>query len=75
VLWVFLQELTSMTTNLNQHLFIVTIKTLWYDDVENYMEAGKLPAHLSSRERKLIVQRNAWFTWIGGYLFHIGFDL
>jgi hypothetical protein len=31
----------------NEHLFSITIKTPWYADVENYLEAGKLPAHLS----------------------------
>jgi hypothetical protein len=43
--------------------------------VENYLGVGKLPAHLSSRERKLIVRRSARFTWISGYLFHIGDDI
>jgi hypothetical protein len=57
------------------HLFTFTIKTPWYVDVANYMVDGKLPTHLSSRERKLIVQRNARFTWIDGYLFHTGYDL
>jgi hypothetical protein len=58
-----------------KHLFDVTTKTSWYADVANYLVAGKLPAHLSSRERKLIFQRSAQFTWIGGYLFHTGVDL
>jgi hypothetical protein len=46
----------------DEQLFDVTIKMSWYIDVENYLAAGKLPAHLSSRERKLIVQRSARFT-------------
>jgi hypothetical protein len=57
---------------LDEHLFTVTIKTPWYTDVTNYLAVGKLPAHLSSRERKLIIQCSARFTWIGGYVFHIG---
>jgi hypothetical protein len=59
----------------DEHLFSITTKPPWYTDVENYLAAGKLPAHLSSRERKLIVQRSTRFTWIGGYLFHTGVDL
>jgi hypothetical protein len=59
----------------DEHLFVITTKPPWYADVENYLAAGKLPAHLSSRERKLIIQRSARFTWIGGYLFHTGADL
>jgi hypothetical protein len=43
--------------------------------VENYLAIRRLPAHLSSRERKLIVQCSARFAWISGYLFHIGADL
>jgi hypothetical protein len=59
----------------DKHLFVVTSKPPWYTDVANYLAAGKLLAHLSSRERKLIVQQSARFTWIGGYLFHTGVDL
>jgi hypothetical protein len=59
----------------DEHLFSVTIQMPWYIDVVNYLAVGKLPAHLSSRERKLIVQCSARFTWIGGYLFHTGSDL
>jgi hypothetical protein len=43
----------------DEHLFDVNIKPPWYGDVANYLEAGKLPTHISSRERKLIVQHNA----------------
>jgi hypothetical protein len=43
--------------------------------VDNYLVAGKLPTHISLREMKLIIQCSARFTWIGGYLFHIGADL
>jgi hypothetical protein len=56
-------------------MFDVTIKTPWYVDVVNYLETEKLPTHRSSRENKLIVQRSAQFTWIGGYIFHTGSDL
>jgi hypothetical protein len=40
----------------DEHLFSVTSKPPWYSYVENYLAVGKLPAHLSSREKKLIVQ-------------------
>lgn len=39
----------------NEHSIVVTIKTPWYADVENYLAAGKLPTHLSSSEDKLII--------------------
>eukprot|EP00253_Pinus_taeda_P032548 PITA_32548 len=60
---------------LDEHLFAVTMKTLWYVDVTNYLAVGKLPKHLMPRERKLIVQCNTSFSWIRGYLFHIGADM
>ena len=41
----------------------------------NYLVVGRLPTHLSSKERKLIIQRSAQFPWISGYLFHTGVDL
>ena len=40
---------------LDEHLFIVTIKTPWYADVANYLLVGKLPKHLTPNERKQIV--------------------
>ena len=46
----------------DEHLFVVAIKTPWYADVENYLAVGKLPRHLTSREWKLIVQRNRIFS-------------
>jgi len=55
---------------LDEHLFAVTIKKLWYTNFANYLAVGKLPKHLMSSERKLIVQHNIWFFWIKGCLFH-----
>jgi len=59
---------------LDEHLFAVTVKTPWYANVVNYLAAGRFPAHLSPRERKLIIQCNTHFSWIGGYVFHTGSD-
>eukprot|EP00253_Pinus_taeda_P024148 PITA_24148 len=59
----------------DEHLFVVIMKTLWYADVANYLAMGKLPKHLTPKERKLIVKRKTRFSWIGGYLFHTGADM
>ena len=59
----------------NENLFDVIVKTSWYADVVNYLAVGKLPRHLTTKERKLIVQGSARFSWIGGYLFHTGVDM
>lgn len=47
----------------------------WYTDVANYLAVWKVRKHLMTREIKLIVQCNAWFSWICGYLFHTGADM
>jgi hypothetical protein len=39
----------------DEHVFVVTTKPPWYGDVENYLVEGRLPTHLSSRERKLVI--------------------
>jgi hypothetical protein len=36
--------------------------------------AGKVPPHLSPRERRNIIQKSDRYSWIGGYLFYIGLD-
>jgi len=59
----------------DEHLFVVTVKTPWYADVANYLAVGKLPKHLMSKERKLIVKHNTRFSWIRGYLFHTRTDM
>jgi hypothetical protein len=35
----------------DEHLFVVNTKPPWYVDVANYIAAGRLPTHLSSKER------------------------
>ena len=37
---------------LDEHLFAVTVRTPWYDDIENDLAIGKLPKHLSLNEQK-----------------------
>jgi hypothetical protein len=39
----------------DEHLFVVDTKPPWYVDVANYLAAGRLSTHLSSKERQLIV--------------------
>ena len=39
----------------DKHLFAIAIKTPWYANVENYLAMGKLPKHLTSKEKNLIV--------------------
>lgn len=59
----------------DEHRFDVAIKTPWYVDATNYLAIGKLPLHLSSRENKLNIQRNTWFSLMDGYLFDTGANI
>jgi hypothetical protein len=68
-------SLTVEDQFLDENLFVITTKPPWYADTTNYLAAGRLLAHISSKERKLIVQCSARFAWINIYLFHTGDDL
>lgn len=35
----------------DENLFVVSVKTPWFDDIANYLSIGKLPSHLSPREK------------------------
>jgi hypothetical protein len=58
----------------DEYLFAVSAHSPWYADIANYLVAGKLPSHLSYREKKSIVHQSARYSWISGYLFHTGAD-
>eukprot|EP00253_Pinus_taeda_P023927 PITA_23927 len=52
----------------------VSAHSPWYADIANYLVAGKLPSHLSHREKRKIIQQSALYSWISGCLFHTGLD-
>jgi hypothetical protein len=58
----------------DEHLFAVSTHSPWYAYIANYLVAGKVPPHLSPRERRKIIQKSARYSWIGGYLFYTGLD-
>jgi hypothetical protein len=76
----FLSRLTTNDDNPvddsfpDEHLFVVSAHSPWYADIANYLVAGKLPPHLSYREKKNIIHQSARYSWIGGYLFQTGAD-
>jgi hypothetical protein len=55
---------------LDEHLFAVSAHSPWYVDIANYLVAGKVPPHISPRERRKITQKSDRYSWIGGYLFY-----
>eukprot|EP00253_Pinus_taeda_P035744 PITA_35744 len=58
----------------DEYLFAVSAHSPWYADIANYLVAGKLPSHLSHREKRKIIQQSARYSWISGCLFHTGID-
>eukprot|EP00253_Pinus_taeda_P036056 PITA_36056 len=58
----------------DEYLFAVSAYSPWYADIANYLVAGKLPSHLSHREKRKIIQQSARYSWISGCLFHTWID-
>jgi hypothetical protein len=58
----------------DDNLFSVSSHSPWYVDISNYMVVGKVPPHLSPRERRKIIEKSARYSWIEGYLFYTGLD-
>ena len=46
----------------NEYLFAVFSHSPWYVDITNYLVAGKLPPHLSHRERRRIIQQSVRYS-------------
>ena len=72
------QDNTDIPVNDNfpyEHLFAVAIKTPWFADMTNYLAIGRLLAHLSSPQKKRIVQQSAYYSWVGSDLFYTSLDM
>ena len=46
----------------DEHLFALSIKTLWFADIANYLTTRKLWQHLSSREKQKVIKQSANYT-------------
>ena len=78
----FLSRFTNSDDNfpvedsfLDEHLFVVSSHSPWYTDAANYLASGKLPTHLSKREKRKIIQQSARYYWIDDHLFYTCPDL
>ena len=60
---------------LEKHLFAVLVHSPWYVDIANYLVVGKIPSHLSKRERRRIVQHSARYYRIDRYVFYTRLDM
>ena len=43
----------------NENLFSILEKSPWFADIENYLETGKFPPHVSYIEHSKIIRNNA----------------
>jgi hypothetical protein len=59
----------------DEQLFVVSTNSPWFVDIANYFTVGRLPRHLSPKERHKIIKQIWRFSWIDGCLFHTGLDL
>lgn len=58
----------------NEHLFALSTKLPLFTDIANYLDAGKLPQHLSPREKQKVIRDSAKYSWIQGYPFQTSID-
>ena len=57
---------------LDEHIFAISTNTQWYANIANYLAIGEVPRHLSYKEQRKIIHKSARYSWMVGYLFHIG---
>lgn len=58
----------------DEHLFSINMNIPWYVDIDNYLDANKIPSYFSPKERRLLVEKSFNFSWIADCLFYIGPD-
>jgi len=59
----------------DEYLFAVSTKSPWYADIANYLAIGKMPFHLSPREKRRIVHNSTSYSWINEELYKEGPDI
>jgi hypothetical protein len=58
----------------DEHLFHIVTHTPWYADIENYLDANKMPPHFSYNDKKKLVEKSFHYSWIDNNLFYTGPD-
>jgi len=56
------EEITIDDDFSDKHLFSVSTKSPWFVDISNYLVTGELPPHLSTREKKNIIQKGVAYS-------------
>jgi len=50
----------------DEHLFVISVLSPWFADIENYLISPQFPPNLSFNEKSRIIRKGAPFTWIVG---------
>lgn len=48
----------------DEHLFSISVFTLWYVDLANYLSTGKIPPSFSSKEKKRLIKKVRDIHWL-----------
>ena len=59
----------------DEYLFALATQIPSFADIANYLATGKLPQHLSSKEKQRIIRLSATYSWMGGDLYKSSPDL
>ena len=59
----------------DEHLFVVSVQTTWFGDIDNYLATGKIPNHLSPHEKHRIIVHSSNYSWVDNDIFRFGLDL
>jgi hypothetical protein len=58
-----------------ENVFSISLNTMWFEDMENYLATRKLLAHLSPHEKCRIIAQSDNYSWVGHDIFHVGTNL
>ena len=59
---------------LDEHIFFISTHTPWFTKFSNYIATGKLPHHLSSKEKQRIIRLSSTYAWMEGDICKTGPD-
>jgi hypothetical protein len=59
----------------DEHIFSLSLNTLWFAYMENYLATRNLPSHLSPHEKSKIIMQSANYSWVSHQLFRTGLDM
>jgi len=53
----------------DEDLFAISIQSLWFANLANYLVLGKCPQHFNSKQIRRLVRESSRYKWVNGLLF------